>query len=123
MSRKPAPEKSLEDLVTSYAEAARLHGVHTREGDFRATNTAFERLAKLAQLIKSRGAEGEEVFLGLLSNGDGSVRLWAAYDLLPLQPAPAAAELERLANGPPSPVRLNAEGVLEQWRSGNFKAR
>ncbi len=49
------------------------------------------------------------------------VRAWAASHVLEFDPEAAEAELTRLAKGPPSPVRLDAEMTLREWRAGRLK--
>lgn len=114
---------ALEELVASFDSTAREHGAALRSGDAPASRKAAKRIVTLSRAIKAEGDAGKAALLKLIDSDDVSVRLWAAGDLLFLQADVAEAELERIAHGPPGPIRLDAEMTLQEWRAGRFKGR
>lgn len=123
MTAKVNRSAPLEELASAFKEAAREHGRATEAGDHRKTRMLYKQIAALSKEIKARGEEGAGALVELLGDENVSVRLWAAGDVLFIEPSRAEAELERIAKGPPTLVSLDAETTLEEWRAGNFKPR
>jgi hypothetical protein len=104
-----------------YEEAAALHGQASCEGAHRIANAQYKRIAAVWKELRSRGEAGRAVLVQLIGSNDPHVRCWAASHVLEFDPQAAEVELERLASGPPSIVRLDAEIALKEWRAGNLK--
>jgi hypothetical protein len=71
--------------------------------------------------LRARGEAGRAALVQLMGSGNPHVRAWAASHVLEFDPRAAEAELERLASGPPSIVRLDAEMTLKEWKAGHLK--
>jgi hypothetical protein len=104
-----------------YEEAAALHGQASKEGAHRTANAQYKRIITTWKELRSRGEAGREALVQSMGSSNPHVRSWAASHVLEFDPRSAEAELERLANGPPSIVRLDAEMTLKEWRAGNLK--
>ncbi len=110
----------IEELCTTYEEAATLQWQAIQGGTSRAANAQYKRLVAAWKELRSRGEEGQAALLRLMHSSNPHVRGWAASHVLEFDPAAAEAELTQLANGPPSPVRLDAEMTLREWRAGRL---
>lgn len=121
MRPKSLAKASTEDLRAMYEEAAALHGQASREGAHRVANAQYKRIVTVWKELRSRGEAGQAALAQLMGSSNPHVRSWAASHVLEFAPRSAEAELERLANGPPSIVRLDAEMTLKEWRAGNLK--
>jgi hypothetical protein len=121
LKSKSIAKASTEDLRTLYEEAAALHGQASREGAHRTANAQYKRIVTVWKELRSRSEAGRVALMQLMGCSDPHVRCWAASHFLEFDPRSAEAELERLANGPPSIVRLDAEMTLKEWRAGNLK--
>jgi hypothetical protein len=112
---------STRELSAIYEEAAALHGQGSREGAHRVANAQYKRIMATWRELRRRGDEGRAALLRLMSSSNPHVQVWAASHVLEFDPSPAEALLERLAGGPPSIVRLDAEMTLKEWRAGNLR--
>ena len=110
----------IEELCTTYEEAATMQWQAIQEGSSRTANTQYKRIVAAWKELRSRGQEGQAALLRLMRSSNPHVRGWAASHVLEFDPGTAEAELTRLANGPPSPVRLDAEMTLREWRAGRL---
>ena len=102
-----------------YEEAATRQWQALQDANSKAANTQYKRIIALWKELKDRGSEGQAALLALMANSHPHVRVWAAAHVLEFHPGQAEAELERLANGPPSMIRLDAEMTLRQWRAAS----
>uniref|UniRef100_UPI000FFF3F36 DUF2019 domain-containing protein n=1 Tax=Corallococcus coralloides TaxID=184914 RepID=UPI000FFF3F36 len=101
-------------LVRIYTEAAELHGRASNDGDHRSANAQYSRLIAAWRELRAQGEDGRSALAALLQDSNLHVRLWAASHALEFAPVLAEAELERLAHGPASVVRLDAEMTLSE---------
>jgi hypothetical protein len=120
LKRESVKTVSLEELSARYERAATLHGQASREGAHRVANARYKELIAAWKELRKRDEEGRAALVRLMASADPHVRLWSASHVLEFQPAAAEAELERLAKGPPSVVRLDAEMTLAEWRAGRL---
>lgn len=104
-----------------YEESAALHGQASQDGDHRGANAQYKRITATWKELRGRGAEGRAALLQLMSSRNPHVQVWAASHVLEFAPGPAEALLERLAGGPPSVVRLDAEMTLKEWKTGHLR--
>ena len=121
MKHKPVEKASIDQLWAMYEEEAALHGQASREGEHRVANAQYKRIVAVWKELRSRGEAGRAALVRLMGSSNPHVRAWAASHVLEFDPRSAEAELERLANGPPSIVRLDAEMTLKEWRAGNLR--
>jgi HEAT repeat protein len=118
---KSVERASIHELAAMYEEAAALHGQASREGAHRVANAQYKRIIAVWKALRVRGEAGRAALVELMGSSNPHVRAWAASHVLEFDPRSAEAELERLASGPPSIVRLDAEMTLKEWRAGNLK--
>jgi HEAT repeat protein len=121
LKSKPLKKASIHELEVMYEEAAALHGQASREGSHRVANAQHKRILAVWKELRERGETGRVALVRLMGSSNPHVRAWAASHVLEFDPRSAEAELERLANGPPSIVRLDAEMTLKEWRAGHLK--
>ena len=121
MKRDAPRNASLRDLSAQSEEASGLHGEASRTGNSRTANAQYKRIVAAWKELRGRGEEGRAALLRLMGNSNPDVRMWAASHVLEFDPGAAKAELERLASGPSSLVRFDAEMTLKEWRAGNLK--
>jgi len=121
LKQEKVKKASTRELSAMYEEAAALHGQASREGEYRVANAQYKRITAVWKELQGRGDEGRAALLQLMSSSNPHVQVWAASHVLEFAPGPAEALLERLAGGPPSVVRLDAEMTLKEWRAGNLK--
>lgn len=107
-------------LKDAYRVAAASHGAATSRGRHRVANRCADELILLSRELRNRGVEGHKALQQLLDDEDLSVRVWAAAHSLPFAHDLAEKILEKVAAGPPSPVRLTAEMTLAEWRAGKL---
>lgn len=113
---------SLDQLRSAYRDAARAHKDASSAGRHRVANRSVDSLIALVRELRARGRSGEQVLEELLTDEELSVRAWAAAHSLPFATAAAERVLESIASGPPSPVRLDAEVTLSEWRAGRLQS-
>jgi hypothetical protein len=101
-----------------YEEAVSMQWQALHAANAKAANAQYKRIVAVWKELRGRGRDGQEALLELMASSNPHVRGWAASHVLEFCPDRAEAELERLANGPPSLVRLDAEMRLSQWRTG-----
>ena len=105
-----------------FIEAAREHGLSTREGGgVVATNAAYDRIVSAVKALRASPDRGQHVLLNCLASDDPSVVTWAALYLLPLKERAAVAALRRIARSGVRLVSLGAEMTLKEWRAGRLK--
>jgi hypothetical protein len=111
---------ALNELLESYARAARRHVDATTGGDYRAANSNQEILAQIYREIRRRGAEAQREFLKLIAHPDEAVRGWSAGHSLEFSPDQAHRVLEEIAAGP-GIWSFVAQVTLEEWEQGTLK--
>ncbi|NVJ09622.1 DUF2019 domain-containing protein [Myxococcus sp. AM001] len=121
MKQESLSGASIQELKSMYEEASSSHGEASASGNHRAANAQYKRIAAAWRELRKRGSEGRSALTDLIRSSNPAVRAWAASHVLEFAPELAEAELERLASGPPSVTRLDAEVTLSEWRAGNFK--
>lgn len=114
-------EASIHELSAIYEDAAAIHGQATRDGNSRTANAQYKRIIVVWNELRRRGDDGRAALSRLMGSSNPHVRGWAASHVLEFEPEAAEPELTRLAQGPPSPVRLDAEMTLKEWRAGRLK--
>jgi hypothetical protein len=108
------------DPERQFLEAARRHGLYTRDRDFLATNVEQDKKIAALKALRTRPDRGQSFLLTCLADSDPSVVTAAASHLLPDKRAVEA--LERVARGGTDFVAFDAEGILEEWRAGRWSA-
>ena len=111
--------QSLDDLVADYRGSAAAHGAATEAGDHKKANRQHDRLIEVLRQIRDSGATGDKALLGLLSDENTWVRLWAASHLLRVDEDQARRTLELLSQES-GVVALDAEMVLSEWHKGTL---
>lgn len=113
---------TLAELTRAYRQAAIEHAGASASGRHRVANRNYDILEAIQAELRSRGPAGEAELLGMLEDERPEVRLAAASHALASSAARAEAVLQELAAGPPSPLRLSADMLLRQRRTGGSVA-
>ncbi len=116
---KKLSEKSAEELLVLFREAAFEHGQATLSGNYKIANKACDVIDAVYEEMKTRNIV-EEVLVKLLSDRDISVKSWTASHLLPFIPEQAENVLKEISASEKSILGFNAEMVLKQWKKGEL---
>jgi hypothetical protein len=111
---------SVEALVETYRESAVAHGQATEKGNHRTANRNHDVIAAVYRELRRRGRDAQEALLPLLDDINPHVRACSAAHALEFARDRGEVVLKRLASGPPSAVRLNAEMTLSEWHKGSL---
>ena len=110
--------KSVEEAVQMIEVCAIKEGEATENGDYK-TNNKYARYE--ANCIKYLYKHGQlQALCSYLKHDNHSVRLSAAYALLPLYEEDCKKVLYELAKGDYGVCGLDAEMILKQWESGEI---
>ena len=110
------------ELAREYRKAAIEHAAALATGRHRVANRNYDILEGIQVELRSRGPVGEAELLGMLDDELPEVRLAAAAHASVSAAERAEAVLKELAAGPPSPLRLSADMLLRQRRTGGSVA-
>src|SRR5688572_25412694 len=111
-------QMSLQALVARYEDAASAHGRGTEAGDKKATNAAYKVLDIAYREIRRRGPDAQAAILGLVTNEDPWVRLWAGAHALEFAPGVGEPTLQALELSPNTLASFDARMTLLEWREG-----
>jgi hypothetical protein len=120
-NKKNNRHKTIEELISEYAEYASQHGEGIEHGDHKKANKAHDKLIKIYHQIKEREALNHPMFKGLLFSSDPGVLGWAATHSLAISPKEAETVLIELGKIPNSLIAFSANMTLEEWRNGRLK--
>ena len=113
-------ERTAEELVQLYVDAAQRHAHLNTPRDVNSVNAAADQLAAIHREFRSRpNDDGVALLLPLLRHKTPNVRLWAAAHLLDSSPNEAVPMLEELATT--RGVSLEASTTLAEWRAGRLR--
>jgi hypothetical protein len=104
-----------------FIDAARKHGLATREGDPSVANRAHDDLVTALQELRRTPDRGVAFLSDQLSNADASVVTWAALYLLPSKEKEASEALQRVAAQGLPRVSFGADMTLQEWRAGRLE--
>lgn len=119
MKQRELRDDNSESLVVQYKDAAMHHGLATQAGDFETANAQYEIIAAVYRELRSRGSKAQIGLLGLFTDRNPDVRLWAsthALEFAPEQAEPILRDLMRSGGL----VGFNAEMTLTEWKDGNL---
>ena len=112
--------KTIEELVSEYAEYASQHGKATELGDYKKGNKVHDKLIKIYRQIKEQGDLAHPMFKKMLYSSDPGVKSWAASHLLAISPKEAETVLTDIGKTPNSLVAFTANMILEEWKKGRL---
>jgi hypothetical protein len=104
-----------------FIDAARTHGLATRQGNPVAANGAHDDLVLALQDLRRTPDRGVEFLRCELGNEDASVAAWAALYLLPFKEKEASEALQRVAAQDIPRISFGAEMVLQEWQAGRLE--
>jgi len=109
---------SINMALKLFEESAMLHGESTLSGDYKLCNKHYECIIRCIEyLYDNKEADTLKPFL---DNKNTSVRMWAAYALLPLYTNMCKSILSDLSNQK-NILGLTAKITLQEWEKGNLK--
>lgn len=108
----------IEKILRHYIESARRYAKATEKGDYRACNNNYRIIKKCESLLHN---SNRMIMLErFIDDPNPGVRIWVAYDLLPLIPQKSMAVLEEISNGDYGIHCLDAKMTLKQWKKGTL---
>lgn len=113
--------QSTQELVETFAKAAKEQGEALRECNPKKANRRTELIHKTFAGMKERGPEAWQQFLLLLSHPEPYVRYFAAIYALRPNPGLAMPVLERLDQEERGILAFRAGLALKQWKSGDWR--
>lgn len=105
-------------LVARYAQAAQRYEAAILQADSKEADHQHSIALRSFRELKRRGAEKEIVIL--LAHPSPMVRQWAAAEALVFAPEAAVQVLEELARDGKGIPKLDAQILLQLWRSGEL---
>ena len=109
------------EVEDRFIDAARKHGVATREGNSRQTNKTNKDLVLALRELRCSPDRGIGFLSVQLGSDDASVVSWAALYLLPFKEKEATEALERVVAQEIPRVSFGAGMTLKEWRAGRLK--
>ena len=111
--------KSVEEAVQMIEVCAIKEGEATENGDYKTNNKYARHEANCIEYLYKHGQL--QALCSYLKHDNHSVRLSAAYALLPLYEEDCKKVLYELAKGDYGVCGLDAEMILKQWNAGELK--
>ena len=108
-----------ETLETKYRKYADVHGAGFIEGDSKAANRNYDKLAALLPTLRATSDRGEEILRRLMKDPSDAVATWAATHCLPISEEEALSTLRAIA-GRGGIIGFSAETVIKEWKSGRL---
>jgi hypothetical protein len=111
--------EDLNILINKFIDATIIHSIESEGGDYRLANKNFNIAVKC--ICKIKEFEGwVDVFKNLLDHENASIRVNAAYILLPIHSNLAKKTLRKCKSAPKG-VGFTAKIILKEWKSGDLK--
>lgn len=110
-----------EELVRSFAEAAKLIGAAVLDSETRQFNRFYHYLRSIDILLRSRGMSARLKLVQLLDDKDRFVRYYAATKLLGVVPDRARIVIEWNANHWFDALAGDARGLLRAYDTGEYR--
>jgi hypothetical protein len=121
MPKMKTPKLSMDDIKSQFESLAIAANEIMGDGGVKAANRAFDKLMKLASVIRTMQDGGKSILEELIVSKEEAVRSKAAYLLLPIDPERASQELLDLSKNASSVFLLtSAETTLEEWLAGRL---
>lgn len=122
MRERNMKDLDMRNLLDEYSDAAIKHAAASTEGDHKAANREYDRLAGVYRELKAGGDNAQNALLELLNHSNESVRGWAASHALEFAPSEGERVLTELMKAK-SLWALDAEMTLKEWRNGTLRFR
>ncbi len=116
-------DKKVDDFVKQYSQYAIQHRNGTYEGKSRKTNSAYDKITKLYQILQHDSAMADTTLAILIHSNNLSIQSFAAAHCLGLKKFVEEAEkvLEDIShNRDYGILAFNAKMVLETWRKQGY---
>ncbi len=121
MPKSKKSKISATDMVAKFENYAVAKTELQGKQDVKGSNRAFDKLMKLASVIRTTEDGGRGILEELILSKHDAVRLTAAYLLLPINPELASCELLSIANNSSNVfLASSARVTLEEWATGKL---
>ncbi|MHB1153355.1 MAG: hypothetical protein ACYCWE_06100 [Eubacteriales bacterium] len=111
--------EDLNTFIIKFIDATVIHRTESEGGDYKLANKNFDIAVNC--ICKIKEFDGwVDVFESLLDHENASIRVSAAYNLLPFKPELAVNTLKKCTSAPRG-EGFNAKTILQEWRSGDLK--
>jgi Domain of unknown function (DUF2019) len=111
---------SVTDLVSTYAQAAAVHGRASSEGDYETANIQHDLIAAVYRQLRERGPGAQAALLDLADAPDPFVRSWAGAHALEFSPSQGEEVLAGVA-AEGGLAGFDAEMTLKTWGEGQLR--
>jgi hypothetical protein len=110
---------NVDNLIKITIENSIIKGENTEKGDYKKVNKAYDKIVKTIKELKKVDPECRQL-IQLLKHDNDSVKLTAAYYLLPYSKKIAEKILKKISkkNGL---IAFGAKMTLQEWEKGNLK--
>ena len=106
--------RTIEEALTLFEENSIIHGNASLDGNYKVGNKAYDIVTKCTNFLTENNKI--ELLLPFLEHENVSVRLGAAYALLPLYTKESKKTLKQIKKKDESIIGFDAEMVLKEWR-------
>jgi hypothetical protein len=113
-------DSSVDDLLSTYVDAATAHIRASAEGNYEAANDQHDTVAAVYRELRRRGPQAQTTLLALLDHPDPAVRAWAGAHALEFSPEDGERTLTELA-ATGGLAGFTAEMTLKTWRRGGLQ--
>ena len=111
--------KSLQELVSEFADGVMQQKAEMKSGTARAGNLAARKYGRAWDELRTRGDEGREALAALFEDERPDVRAMAAACLLKYRTRDAKRVLKEVAQGE-GLAAFGASEVLQRWKEGDW---
>ena len=113
--KSPASYFTDEELVKGVMSTAIARFVASLQHDVEESNYQMDLAFVIVAELRSRGEEALKKLLPILAHEDESIRLAAAWALLPTHPDEARPVIEEIASKGFWSLAIEAQGILGRW--------
>lgn len=111
--------EDLNTLINKFIDATVIHRTESEGGNYKLANKNFDIAVKCICKIKEFDGWAD-VFETLLNHENASIRVSAAYNLLPFKTELAIKTLKKCTRVPKG-EGFNAKTILQEWKTGELK--
>lgn len=110
----------VDHLIEKFIQSVMIHRTQSENGDYEIANKHFKIAEMCFCKLREQNDNWVDEFLKLLNHDESSVRVSAAYYLLPFETHKAINILKK-SKKEPNGVGFNAKIVLKEWKKGHLK--
>lgn len=109
---------TIEEALSVFENNAILYSEATETGEYKVVNKSHDTIRKCINFIREQNKM--DLLLNFLDHENSSVRLWAAYALLPIYTKKCEKTLKDIRKKDKGIIGGDAELTLKEWKKGNL---